>query len=342
VAFKKVNMSSAAVKKRVALTPTAPNLVPGERLANLWKKALTGPNICYSDPNQWRTKDQIPKVRPSSFPFCPRFHVLKELGAPIPDDFTVRSNVYTEIGKAMHFVVQNGLALSGRLWGFWKCSRPGCAKLFDDEPTTWPGPEAECPSCNAVGKYEYIELAVKDPTIDLRGHVDGILLFKDYQSVLEVKTSSDEKVLKMKGVSAATASEMFCTEAPWYGYWHQASSYATLLRKKYPDVLTNLKYVDYIICSRDNPDNFVTFRLDVPATDEWYTSIVAKVHRANRAQLLNIIPVGYAKKESDINDLPTCRWCKLKEHCMTPQKLVTATDELKDPTATEKIDGTSN
>jgi hypothetical protein len=288
-------------------------------LEDMWNKLLEGPNICHSDPNQWRPP---PSVRPSSFPFCPRFFVMRELGAVIPDDFTTRSNFFTEIGKGVHYVCQNGLAQSGRLWGEWRCARPGCGKMRKGV-TLYPFGK-RCKHCDA-DKWEYEELTVADPEIGLRGHVDGVLVWEDgdhhYQSVLEVKTADHDKVVSLKKLGGSDISQLFATEAPWYGYGHQARTYATLLREKYPEVLTNILYVDYFIQSRNDPDTYVSFRMEA-GVDDWWVEIRRRIVSAKESLAKKVIPVGFARNEKEIKELPSCCFCNLKESCLVPPKEV--------------------
>src|SRR5690348_13583808 len=102
-----------------------PSLRRNKRVEDTWNALLADPPVSHSDPNNWR---KAADVRPSSFPFCPRRYVLDKLGLTVPDDFSVSSCFYTEIGKAVHYVAQNALARTGRLWGFWSCARPSCKK----------------------------------------------------------------------------------------------------------------------------------------------------------------------------------------------------------------------
>ena len=283
-----------------------------------WKTLLADPPISHSDVNQWRPSAD---VRPSSFPFCPRQYVMIRLGLTMPSDFAVESNYYTEIGKAVHYVVQNALAATGRLWGFWLCARPTCGKRNRREyhssiPSFFPYDE-QCSECKAT-RFEYEELTVSDAKIGLRGHVDGIICYTKFSSVLEVKTSGDDKVEKLLAMTDAELSQLFRSESPWYGYWHQASSYAALLRMKYPS-LPPIKYVDFMIHSRDNPKTVVAFRMEVPEDNSWYFAIRARVIMAQTAKTMEIIPRGFANNQSEIDLLPTCKWCTHKEVCLQPE-----------------------
>lgn len=298
----------------VGLGGPAPKLSRNSKIESVWKDLLGDDPINYSDPNQWRKPAD---VRPSSFPFCPRKYVMERLGLRMPSDFKVESCYYTEIGKAVHYVAQNALARTGKLWGFWKCPSPGCGnpdprKITSKKPSFMP--EA-CRFCE-YDKLEYEELRLEDEAIGLRGHTDGIIVYKSYSSILEVKTSGDEKVTKLKGMSDEHVSLLFQTEAPWYGYLHQASTYASLANLTYPEI-PRITCVDYLIFSRDNPKNVASFRLEVPGF-EWWKEIRARIVMAQEARQLLILPMGFAKDQNDIAALPSCRWCQHKDVCMNP------------------------
>jgi hypothetical protein len=331
------------VRKAVARQPMfslgeAPTLSRHNDLEKVWKDVLSDPPVAHSDPNMWRASAD---VRPSSFPFCGRKYVMERLGLEMPSDFVVQSSYYTEVGKAVHYVVQNALARTGKLWGFWLCARPTCEhriqrQFYSTTPGFMPGKDAKCPNCGA-SRFEYEELVIADPRTGLRGHVDGVLVHTGYSSVLEVKTAGDKKVKEMKKASPAEVSARFRSESPWYGYWHQASTYAALLRWKYFS-LPPILYVDYLIHSRDDPENAVSFRLPVPEDNSWWGEIRTRILTAQEALKLEIIPMGFAKSQSELEILPTCKWCSHNEVCLDPTgKLECEADALTDKAAHEQL-----
>lgn len=314
-----------------------PSLTRNQKLEKTWKTLLSDPPVAHSDVNQWRSSAD---VRPSSFPFCGRRYALERLGLTMPSDFRVQGNFYTEIGKAVHYVSQNAFAQTGRLWGFWLCARPTCAdrqarKFFSESPGFFPRNQT-CPTCGA-SKFEYEELTVADGKIGLRGHVDGVIVYKNFSSVLEIKTAGDKKVTGLLSLSDTQISELFRSEAPWVGYWHQASTYAALLRTKYPS-LPPIKYVDYIIYSRDNPSTIASFRLSVPEDNSWWGELRCRILQAQEARDKGIVPKGFATTQSDIDALPTCRWCSHKDVCLEPEgKLEFNADALYDQDANDQL-----
>jgi len=327
----------AVSKNEMCRLGTDPVLTRNLKMEKTWKALLQDPPVAHSDINQWRTAAD---VRPSSFPFCPRKYTMERLGLVMPSDFVVESNFYTEIGKAVHYVAQNALAQTGRLWGFWLCARPTCEHRIQRQfYSTTPGffPKGKrCPNCKSK-RFEYEELVVQDPKIGLRGHVDGIIVYKGFSSVLEIKTAGDEKVEQMLAKSDAEVSKAFMSESPWYGYWHQASSYAALLRMKYPS-LPPIKYVDYLIFSRDKPKGVVSYRLEVPMDNSWWFEIRSRIIMAQAAKAAEILPQGFAKSQSDIEALPTCKWCSHKEVCLKPEgKLGYQADALYDKQAEQDL-----
>lgn len=306
------------------------------KIEQTWTKLLADPPINHSDPNQWR---KAADVRPSSFPFCPRRYVMMRLGLEMPDNFAVESCYYTEVGKAVHYVAQNALAQTGRLWGFWNCARPVCGKqLNTDKPSFFPEGKT-CPACQSA-KFEYHEVRLVDEEIGLAGHTDGVFVFKKHASILEIKTSDDDKVKGLKSLSDAELAVLFQTEAPWYGYWHQASTYAALVRERYGHLLPPLTQVDYLIFSRNSPKNMVAFSLDVPADNSWWAELRARIVVAQRAKHLKILPEGFAHSQSEVMSLPTCKYCTHADVCLSPQgKLRFTADALHDKNAKRTLDG---
>ncbi len=328
-----LKVSKAMLERSPMLTiGPKPQVRRNEKVEATWRAVLTDPPIDYSDSNKWRAAAD---VRPSSFPFCARKYGFKAGGLELPDDFSVRANFFTEIGKSVHYVSQNALARTGRLWGFWTCARPSCRKRFAEEPTFWPE-DAVCKECQAT-YWEYDEMTLRDDSIGLKGHTDGILVFKNHSAVLEVKTSDDTKVSKMKSLSAEDLSLIFATESPWYGYWHQASTYASLARIAYPQ-LPHMKEVIYLIYSRNDPDNVISFTLDVPPDDSWWLEIRARIKMAQHAATLKVLPVGFAETASEVDNLPTCQWCAYKKLCLDPKgKLRYTGDALYDKSLREDL-----
>ena len=164
-------------------------------------------------------------------------------------------------------------------------------------------------------------MRVEDTDTGLRGHTDGVLVFKNHSAILEVKTAGDEKVSRLKNYSSEGLSLLFHSESPWYGYWHQASTYASLIRKMYPQ-LPPMTHVEYLIFSRDTPKNVVAISLEVPTDDQWWQEIRARVLMAKEARTARVLPKGFAETKAEISNLPTCKWCSHKDVCLQPAGLV--------------------
>lgn len=316
--------------KRLLLSKREPDLSLGELpvvtrlrpMERVWSDALGDPPISYSDPNQWR---RAADVRPSSFPFCPRRYVMNHMGLKMPSDFDVKSCFYTEVGKAIHYVAQNTFARTGKLWGFWVCARPNCPDHIDDvstheEPSTALPKEYRCKECGS-SKFEYKELTVGDDEIGLRGHVDGVNLYEGYSTVWEIKSSDDEKVKEMRSMDVLHLSDLFRAESPWYGYWHQAGTYTSLLRKMYP-TLPEIKYIDFMVYGRNDPTNVLAMRMPVPSDNQWYLEIKSRIMMAQYALRRKVLPVGFAKKPTDLDVFASCTWCQHKEVCLTASEKV--------------------
>lgn len=312
-------------------------------LEALWGKVLPTESVGYSDPNRWRPKAD---VRTSSFPFCPRLYVMERLGLAEKEMFDMKSNMYAEIGKAIHYVLQNGLAKTGRLWGRWSCANPEC-KRWRKSNSTYPEGKV-CKYCKknhcmTTGRplWEYEEVRYEDEAIGFRGHTDGILVFKNYSSTLEVKSAGDKKVTMLKGLSPDALVNIFTSEVPWYGYLHQALSYAAFANQEYakPGLIPPMKYVDFFVQSRDDPFNYVALRVEVPQ-DLWWNEIRRRVVLAQKALSLRIFPVGFARTNSDLATNPACMYCHGRQKCFSAATLVKNNgDALTSKKARLKIEG---
>jgi hypothetical protein len=282
-----------------------------EKFAAIHGQLLDDPSVAHSDWNKWNKHP--PDVRPSSFPFCPRRYVFKKLGPKEEDDkFTVRGNFYTEIGKSLHAVTQNAWARTGHLFGYWTCARPTCGKLWSKSPSFLPASD-KCKTCGC-GLFNYHELELADNALGLVMHTDGILIYPNRQLIFEVKTAADSKVKYLKMQQPDVLEDLFATTAPWYGYWHQASTYASHAIRAFPEALTKLDRILFLIESRDDPNNYATVLVDV--LDDIWLGIRADIVAAKYAAKKSILPIGLAKKATVIDKTPGCRWCDYKEFCL--------------------------
>lgn len=315
-----------------------PILMRNTKIEQTWLALLSDPPVSHSDPNQWR---KAADVRPSSFPFCPRRYVMERLGLVMESTFDVGACFYTEIGKAVHYVAQNALAKTGRLWGFWKCARPGCSTQWSEEPSFFPEYQ-ECRACRSP-KFEYHEMRLTDDAIHLAGHTDGVLVFKKHSSLLEIKSADDDKVRALQQMTAEDLILLFQTEAPWFGYMHQASTYASLVRLKYGNQIPPVKNVEYMVFSRNSPKVMAVISMEVPTDDSWWAEIRARIVMAQRAKKLQVLPSGFAKTPAEIAALPSCKYCSHKDVCLQPQGHVRFhSDALYDKTTKQALDGVLN
>jgi hypothetical protein len=262
---------------------------------------------------------------------------MERLGLKMPSDFTVKANFYTEIGKAVHYVAQNALARTGRLWGYWKCANPNCSnphpkKWFHTEPSFMP----ECCEHCGCKNHEYEEIRLEDPDVGLRGHTDGIIVRKTRSSILEVKTAGKEKIEQLRASDPEQLALLFQTESPFYGYGHQAATYATLARWAFPQI-PPVTSVDFLFFNREEPTLTASVTLQVP-DDRWYREVRARIVMAQYALREQIIPIGFATSKTDVDVLPSCRWCLHKAVCLEPQgKVRFEADALYDQQSEEAL-----
>jgi hypothetical protein len=152
-----------------------------------------------------------------------------------------------------------------------------------------------------------------DPALGLVMHTDGLLVYPKRQLILEIKTAADSKVNYLKAQPPSVLEDLFSTTVPWYGYWHQASTYAAHARYAFKD-LKNLNDILFVVQSRDNPDNFAT--IEVGVIEDIWLEIRADITMARYALQKGILPRGLAKSEEDMKTNPACRWCDHKKTCL--------------------------
>lgn len=130
--------------------------------------------------------------RVSSLPFCPVKTFVAE-----PRNNNYQMSHYTEIGTAMHDIIQTWLALNPKyrkkIWGNWKCT--GCQKVV--EHRLHPSKPCDCKYKMSVGNsrligwpkfwnYEEVTITWKN----LSGHVDLILFLNPTTAiVIDFKSS---------------------------------------------------------------------------------------------------------------------------------------------------------
>lgn len=303
------------VRKTHGRSDLAGHVQHDHEFSKTFAKLLDGPTVNYSDWNLWNPKP--PDVRPSSFPFCARRHIGQQLGPGEDSDFTVRSCFFTGQGTAIHAVSQNAIARTGQLFGFWTCARPSCEKLFSKEPGFLPAlRKKRCKHCDSEF-FNYHEIEMADESLGLVMHTDGILIAEDHQATLEIKSAADDKVTFLKHQSQSTLEDLFATTSPWFGYWHQASTYGSHAEKAYPKLLTNLTHILFHIQSRDKPHNFVNIRVNL--LRKVWRNIRADVRMAQYAKEKRILPMPIVKSETEIKTNPACKYCMYKEDCFSPK-----------------------
>lgn len=151
------------------------------------------------------TEPQAPKIRMSSFPFCPKkflFNCLESIDGGL---WSFTGDFYCDIGTAVHSALQKWMPLAnpGTILGNWSCD--ACGKWVKDKNPSNPkgriwkpyvvkalvGP-INCPKCGQPMKYEEFEFML--PEAPASGHCDGILLY-DPSSVLNMKLTDNYYVL---------------------------------------------------------------------------------------------------------------------------------------------------
>lgn len=164
-----------------------------------------------------KSKHMIPhrcEFRGSNLPFCQMDMALTTLADWY--DFTPNrratflSDMYMDIGTAVHTTMQRWLARTGKLWGDWHCYN--CQHVW-----FW-SKNHICERCGKQGTYKELSLAVGD----LTGHCDGFIQLLKYLLLLEIKTTSTKKM---------TADDLIYH--PYPHYIAQTSSYRESVRRQY-------------------------------------------------------------------------------------------------------------
>lgn len=193
-------------------------------------------------------------LRASSLPVCCILQYLslhkENLEGP-KRNVSYTSDFFTQLGSAVHLVVQRWMGQTGRILGNWYC--PKCS--YKKRMSLY---EGDCPKCGTELLYK--ELVVKYK--ELSGHVDGIVLLPDENMiVLDYKTTTSSKI--NNGVK------------PYIAYEKQIKSYSHILKEEYglPIVGSSLLYI-----SRDNPYKYHEYPFNVEDMEVFLNSQVRQ-HR---------------------------------------------------------------
>lgn len=176
------------------------------------------------------------QFRASGLPACPLQHVWyrfdRELDSLPGRRESFAKDFYTEIGTAVHTVVQRWLGRLGVLYGDWLC--PKCKKLYRGNLGT-----VTC-ECGAETVYEELSFDGKPS-----GHCDGLIKLGDLTpgekdfAVLEVKTTSERRL-----------NEVIKPQGPPLNYRLQATNYTHRLQQ----LGFNLVGVMFLFVPRDSPN----------------------------------------------------------------------------------------
>lgn len=164
-----------------------------------------------------------PRIRMSSFPFCPRRFMYECIGYMTGNYlWSFTADFYCGIGTAVHQALQKWVPLAnpGYILGNWSCDH--CGKWVRDTDESNPrgriwkpymvyakiGP-LMCPKCGRPMQYEEFEFILPDAPVS--GHCDGVLMF-DPSSILNIELTPDNYYM----VDRALRSEDLDVTLPAY------------------------------------------------------------------------------------------------------------------------------
>lgn len=201
-----------------------------------------------------KEKHRPPALRPSSMPFC-SIQLLRDLILKEPNEESMKSDFYMDVGTTLHSVVQKWLPRLGKGFGDWVCLDKKCGnkhKLTANRV---------CTSCGAQMQYEEIEVEYRGIT----GHIDYILDKPKGKQIIDFKTSSSEKILK-KDIPRLVSTK----------YMMQILTYTYIVQELYG---WNMVGSSLLFISRDTPDTYleVFFPWDKKTSDEIAEFVDAQV-----------------------------------------------------------------
>jgi len=225
--------------------------------------------------------------RASGQPICARdfvFWQLTEDGKRPPDEESFRMDFYTEIGTAVHSVMQRWLGRVNQIYGNWSCQNPKCqyyeAVVIKNHLGVGP-----CPHCDRETIYEEYLLTHSS---GLSAHPDGLLPYEDGYLLWEFKTTGLLSKLSF----------------PRHSYLLQTNIYAALLE----DAGMPIKKIAIVYISLLNPE-FKVFLLK-PNRDV-FNEIVERYLLAKKALHEGEVPIGLCFTPAEAV-MYECPW---KEYC---------------------------
>jgi hypothetical protein len=226
---------------------------------------------------------RLKSLRPSQLPFCPVRFFINHATQGLVQTQDMNSAFYTEVGTAVHSVVQKYLAHSGRFLANWECKQ--CHKRYTLTM------QHEC--CDFPMVYHEVELDFKGVV----GHIDAI--FKDKKGrywIVDFKTTS------VKGAA-------YKLKSPGVSYVEQVETYALMIGLQY-----NIKIhgVVLIFIKRDNPAEPVIWQTEL--NDKDYARIKARTikYKRQHKQVMSVSTLAEARALAKAGKCvdPWCDVCK--------------------------------
>jgi len=237
--------------------------------------------------------NRIKSIRPSQLPFCAVGTFVQVASQGTLRTMDMQGAFYTEVGSAVHNVVQKYLGRSGRFLATWQCMI--CRKVH--KVTT----KNEC--CDFPMRYEEIQINHKG----VIGHIDAV--FQDSLGrywILDFKTTSVKRVVyKIKSPGAA--------------YKAQVRAYALMLWLQYG---IRVAGVMLMFIRRDNPADPAVWVKPLDKQD--FKDIMVDIKKA-KADLKAVLNVETLADALALSKRGRCK----NDYCRTCKSSLTLKEQLK-------------
>ena len=238
--------------------------------------------------------------RASSFPICPRaFHICYRMPPskrPFKDE-SFASQVATEMGEAMHLVLQRWFGLKGgeSIWGNWEC-KP-CRKIRRHRF----GPQY-CKKCGQEMLYK--EYAIpRMRGVPFTGHLDALVQKPSGRYLVDFKGSGAEKIRDIKK-----------SGRPIDYHYYQTNAYANVVNMK-PKHFGNFGPIDNIIIIYVDRGwaNRLWHPVQVPVSKPVFRQCIGLIDDSVQSLESLSIPNGICNSIGDYK----AKYCPVKDICFS-------------------------
>ena len=204
------------------------------------------------------------------------------------------------IGRLPHYRCRNVITIGGLLASPEETKRVSCFDVLESDPLPW----------------EYKELKIFDPALNMSGRIDGIIFLEDRWFILELKSTSDDILNNVRKVKREekVVLDPIRSILPFPHHLDQASLYATIVLNRYAESwgLDPEKCGGYIV-TYVSRETYKTRSFRVKPNPAAYTFARDKIDTINELVERNQ-PLAGQKKCRDRNDT-YAKECPFRLHC---------------------------